>query len=635
MMALTEKLFLITFLQVSISQAQLQFLRLTVPALRGSCVVIPCTFSNREPPAAPEELSINWYLQKGPSLVYSSKSTDPVPPEYRGRTDFVGDLKSGNCSLRINHVRGEDAEDYYPWIHPLTSKIETYRVTVSDRPEEISLGELGEMTEGVPVTITCSAVHTCPSSPPTLTWDWKDRNVHNYPEDLSNGRWKVVSEMYYTPMAEDHGKPLQCTASYTETITSKRNITMAIQYPPKNTAVVIHGNATFREGDRVTLSCSAVGNPDVSNYSWYVGHDEKPSLGHGQELTVNSIAWNSGPYSCAATNAVGSGKSAPLNLTIEHAPKEIQVIVRPSPVEGTPLTLTCMVNSSNPTVTNYTWYKDDHLMHENSSELQWQEVTSEHSGLYHCMAHNNLGSSPSAPVNVSVHYSPKGTHIYTTKTNLQEREMMQLKCNTSSSNPAVDHYVWFKNGIQLQNRSEKDLIIENVMPDDSGDYQCEAHNTVGNSSSPQITIKVNVEWSTLPFKSFATLGVTIALLLLLLLALFIFFWTRRNKEEKTDQSHSIPKVPEEQVVYVTINHSKERRSQKRKVPSDDFVTYAAVRRDPDSDGAYAEVRKPRRTPKQEEEAIYATDLKFNRPTTNGSESRNVNDDFVEYAAVKR
>ncbi|XP_078511475.1 B-cell receptor CD22-like isoform X3 [Lissotriton helveticus] len=550
MMALTEKLFLITFLQVSISQAQLQFLRLTVPALRGSCVVIPCTFSNREPPAAPEELSINWYLQKGPSLVYSSKSTDPVPPEYRGRTDFVGDLKSGNCSLRINHVRGEDAEDYYPWIHPLTSKIETYRVTVSDRPEEISLGELGEMTEGVPVTITCSAVHTCPSSPPTLTWDWKDRNVHNYPEDLSNGRWKVVSEMYYTPMAEDHGKPLQCTASYTETITSKRNITMAIQYPPKNTAVVIHGNATFREGDRVTLSCSAVGNPDVSNYSWYVGHDEKPSLGHGQELTVNSIAWNSGPYSCAATNAVGSGKSAPLNLTIEH--------------------------------------------------------------------------------------SPKGTHIYTTKTNLQEREMMQLKCNTSSSNPAVDHYVWFKNGIQLQNRSEKDLIIENVMPDDSGDYQCEAHNTVGNSSSPQITIKVNVEWSTLPFKSFATLGVTIALLLLLLLALFIFFWTRRNKEEKTDQSHSIPKVPEEQVVYVTINHSKERRSQKRKVPSDDFVTYAAVRRDPDSDGAYAEVRKPRRTPKkQEEEAIYATDLKFNRPTTNGSESRNVNDDFVEYAAVKR
>lgn len=228
-MALTEKLFLITFLQVSISQAQHSSLRLTVPALRGSCVVIPCTFSNREPPAAPGELSIKWHLQKSHFVIYSSKSTDPVLQEYRGRTDFVGDLKSGDCALRINSVRGEDADDYYPWIHPLTSMIETYKVTVSDRPEEISLAELGEMTEGIPIKINCSAVHTCPSSPPTLTWDWKDSNVRNYPEDLSNGRWKVVSEMYYTPKGEDHGKSLQCTATYKENIISKRNITMAIR----------------------------------------------------------------------------------------------------------------------------------------------------------------------------------------------------------------------------------------------------------------------------------------------------------------------------------------------------------------------------------------------------------------------
>ncbi|XP_078507132.1 sialoadhesin-like [Lissotriton helveticus] len=247
------------------------------------------------------------------------------------------------------------------------------------------------MTKGVPVKITCSADHTCPSSPPTLTWDWKDSNVLSYNEDLSNGKWTVVSEMYYTPIAEDHGKSLQCTASYTENITSKRALRLAIRYPPKNTSVVIHGNATFREGDRVTLTCSAVGNPDVSNYSWYVGQDQKPSLGHGQELTVNSIAWNSGPYACAATNAVGSGKSTPLYLTIEHAPKGTYVISTRSVA-----TLECETESSNPPVTHYAWYKDG-IRNLNTSE---KTLSAADSGEYTCVAHNGFGTGVSLPATI-------------------------------------------------------------------------------------------------------------------------------------------------------------------------------------------------------------------------------------------
>ncbi|XP_069057148.1 B-cell receptor CD22-like [Pleurodeles waltl] len=630
-----DKLFLIAILQVSISQVETDKVKLTVRALRGSCVVIPCTFSNPEPLTAPEELSIKWQRAKIHSLIYSGEPSDPVLPDYRGRTKFVGDLKSGDCSLQISSVRGDDAGDYYPWIVPLSKDYELYRVTVSDNPDEIAINVPGLMTEGTPVKITCSVVHTCPSSPPSLSWDWKDSNVRNYHEDLSNGRWKVVSEMYYTPMAQDHGKSLQCTATYTKNITPERNITMAIRYSPKNTTAVVLGNATLREGDTMTLRCSAVGNPDVSNYSWYTGEEAKPLLGRGQDITVQNILWNSGPYSCITTNEVGSGNSTPLELNIEYAPKEVQVIVKPNPVEGAPLTIACRVSSSNPPVTRYTWYKDGLLMNVNSSALNWTKVTSENSGRYHCMAHNTLGNSSSSPANVSVHYPPKGTQIYVSETKVKEGERMALECKINSSNPVVDHYSWFKNGNQLQNQSRNILIIEKSLPDDSGTYQCEARNEAGNSSSTPIT--VNVQGSSLLFKNFATLGGTTAFLLLLLLALFIFFWRSQNKEKKqADQSHSIPKVTEEEIVYVTIDHSKESRTQKRKVPSDDFVTYAAVRRNPDPDGAYAEVRKPLKTPKkEEEEVIYATDLKFNCPTTNGSESCRVRDDFVEYAAVKR
>ncbi|XP_069461048.1 B-cell receptor CD22-like isoform X1 [Ambystoma mexicanum] len=634
-----EILFQILLLQVSVWQLleAASPSPLPIKALEGSCVVIPCTFHNPEPRTNPEGLSIKWHCITGHREVY------PDGNPSGGRVEFVGDLRSDNCSLQINNVRKEDAAEYYPWIKPrITEKYELHTVQVSDKPEELSLSVPGEMTEGTPVNITCSAVYTCPPKPPTLTWSITSVNTSMHYEDLHDGRWKAVSQVIYIPTSGDHNASLECKASYTEKINSSKTISLKIKFPPKNTRAVVRGAAPSKEGESVTLICSGDGNPTVSKYSWFESREGKVPLGHGQTITLQNISWESGPYQCTAKNEVGDGISAPLQLNITYAPKGIEVIGETSPVEGTSVILTCTFKSSNPGVTNYTWYRNGNPLHGTASKMQFNHVTSNFSGIYKCMVHNNLGNSSSSPVTVTVLYPPKGTHVNASLNNPKAGDTLILKCETTSSNPGVEGYSWYKDESHLQNQSEETLTIANLEPSHSGSYRCEARNAAGRSFSPNATLDIGVSGTPLDSKSFATLGGTTAFLLLLLLALFILLWIswKRKKEEKAQKTPT-ERIPED-IVYVSIDHSKQRRTQRRSVPSDDFVTYAAVKRNteneqpgPISDVAYAQVKKTRRPPKKEDEVIYATDVKFTPRTPNGQESQSVADDFVEYAAVKR
>ncbi|XP_069461050.1 B-cell receptor CD22-like isoform X2 [Ambystoma mexicanum] len=548
-----EILFQILLLQVSVWQLleAASPSPLPIKALEGSCVVIPCTFHNPEPRTNPEGLSIKWHCITGHREVY------PDGNPSGGRVEFVGDLRSDNCSLQINNVRKEDAAEYYPWIKPrITEKYELHTVQVSDKPEELSLSVPGEMTEGTPVNITCSAVYTCPPKPPTLTWSITSVNTSMHYEDLHDGRWKAVSQVIYIPTSGDHNASLECKASYTEKINSSKTISLKIKFPPKNTRAVVRGAAPSKEGESVTLICSGDGNPTVSKYSWFESREGKVPLGHGQTITLQNISWESGPYQCTAKNEVGDGISAPLQLNIT--------------------------------------------------------------------------------------YPPKGTHVNASLNNPKAGDTLILKCETTSSNPGVEGYSWYKDESHLQNQSEETLTIANLEPSHSGSYRCEARNAAGRSFSPNATLDIGVSGTPLDSKSFATLGGTTAFLLLLLLALFILLWIswKRKKEEKAQKTPT-ERIPED-IVYVSIDHSKQRRTQRRSVPSDDFVTYAAVKRNteneqpgPISDVAYAQVKKTRRPPKKEDEVIYATDVKFTPRTPNGQESQSVADDFVEYAAVKR
>ncbi|XP_074836853.1 myelin-associated glycoprotein-like isoform X2 [Carettochelys insculpta] len=303
----------------------------TIRALKGSCVVIPCSFTypgSRESLGGPFSVAWYQYRSRGYPEIYNSKGTASVLPEYQSRTQLLGDLELGNCTLSISPVRSEDAMSYYVWINPDSVQHRFYDVTVqvevADTPEPLMLSDPGALVEGDRTTITCSIRHTCPSAPPSLGWSVREGKAVTRHERLAGGSWRVESVLSYTPSYKDHGRYLQCTATFPSQQQAHNRLQLEVKYRPRGTAVAVVGPTWLKEGDSVTLRCSSQSHPPASSYRWFQGPRRVPlrGLGQGPEVTVPAVGRRSGPYRCAAENEIGLGEDSPAaQLDVEYAPE--------------------------------------------------------------------------------------------------------------------------------------------------------------------------------------------------------------------------------------------------------------------------------------------------------------------------
>ncbi|XP_078507174.1 B-cell receptor CD22-like [Lissotriton helveticus] len=402
-----QGVFLCALLQVLLWQPVLMQWSFSVPreitALEGSCLVIPCTFTGSIV-RSDRRLTFTWSLWRSNSYpeVYNNKDPKNVLPQYKGRALLVGDLEDQNCTLQINSVTREDADTYYPLIEWEYSH--SVSVEVSGTPERPTVTSLQTMTERVPRNITCYAEHTCPAHPPTLAWDKIKGNVSVYHEELLDGIWRTLLVLTYTPAAEHHMEQFVCSATYPSGKSASKSITLSIRYAPKDTtAAEYYPNQSIKEGDTVTLSCSSRGNPAAKTYRWFEAPHKNLTLSYASRLTLSNISWDSGPYICTAANDVGTGESPPLHLNIQHAPKGVDAVLFEDPQEGKPMELSCAMKSSNPRATLFTWYKNEKVIQEQEGKtLKIESTAMDDAGVYHCVAHNAMGRTSSAPVTVIV-----------------------------------------------------------------------------------------------------------------------------------------------------------------------------------------------------------------------------------------
>lgn len=85
---------------------------------------------------------------------------------------------------------------------------------------------------------------------------------------------------------------------------------------PKNVTASYPENEEFMEGSDVILTCSSNSNPPAQRYEWYCGHS-KIKLRLEERLTVQNVSKDTEPYSCAAINDVGRGKSPPTQIPVQ------------------------------------------------------------------------------------------------------------------------------------------------------------------------------------------------------------------------------------------------------------------------------------------------------------------------------
>ncbi|XP_065429830.1 myelin-associated glycoprotein-like isoform X2 [Chrysemys picta bellii] len=303
----------------------------TIRALKGSCVVIPCSFTypgSRESLGGPFNVVWYQYRSRGYPEIYNSKGTASVLAEYQARTQLLGDLEMKNCTLRISPVRSEDAMSYYVWINPDSVRHRFYdvtvRVEVADTPDPLMLSDPGVLIEGDRTTITCSIRHTCPSAPPSLGWSPGGGKAATSHKRLAEGGWRAESELSYTPSYKDHGRYLRCTATFPNQQQARNGLYLQVKYRPRGTAVAVVGPARLKEGDNVTLRCTSQSHPPATTYRWFQGPRRAllQGLGRGPEVTVLAVGRLSGPYRCAAENEIGRGEDSPAaNLDVEYPPE--------------------------------------------------------------------------------------------------------------------------------------------------------------------------------------------------------------------------------------------------------------------------------------------------------------------------
>ncbi|XP_053307517.1 B-cell receptor CD22-like [Spea bombifrons] len=289
----------------------------------------------------------------------------------------------------------------------------------------------------------------------------------------------------------DRAGNFKCEATNDVSKSMSKAISVFVQFPPESVKI-IKPPWSINEGDRVILECSAKAIPDPTKYIWY--KNEKRDSDHTtKHYNFERITEDhAGSYQCEVYNALGQSKSESLHLDVKYKPKNPEVILDPegtSFTEGQIVTFLCLTNRSNPPVLKTEWRKNEKVI-DISKPLK---LAPKDSGSYKCSVENEVGSTVSKSIPITVLYRPNQvTAEIVNSDKIKEGEKISLKCTASPSEPKVSGYAWYKDG-DLYPQTSQAIEFQSIKWTDSGDYACEAQHVVGNVKSQ--TVNVNVQYA--------------------------------------------------------------------------------------------------------------------------------------------
>ncbi|XP_055737664.1 myelin-associated glycoprotein-like isoform X2 [Salvelinus fontinalis] len=299
--------------------------------LTGSCVQIPCSFD------IPEQhkdklnstiLTSGVWIKENPyfggrpdSVIFNSSET---VNRYEGK--ITGNMSQKNCTTVFFNVTTNYTNRYFfriesqPFLATDTEK--SVKIVVWDLPSSPILTVSGEVKEGIPVSLNCSAVTSCPEHPPELTWTLPTQFTHeNQLQENPDQTKSVLSTVTFTPSYLHHEKNITCTAVYpvgTSNKTAEHNMMLNVSFSPKNTSASISPADPVLVGSCVNLTCSSTANPPVTNFTWFKISGDKPTqVASGLSYSLNVTVGDGGLYYCEARNSHGCGKSKEVQLAIK------------------------------------------------------------------------------------------------------------------------------------------------------------------------------------------------------------------------------------------------------------------------------------------------------------------------------
>ncbi|XP_064863791.1 B-cell receptor CD22-like [Oncorhynchus nerka] len=304
--------------------------------LTGSCVQIPCSFDvpdkDKNTFNSAILLSGVWikenskFRERPDRVIFNSSKTANT---YQG--EITGNMSQKNCTTVFFNVTTSYSDKYYFRIES-----QPYLATDSDKPVNIVVSDLpsspiitvsGEVKEGTPVSLNCSAVAPCPEPPPELTWALPTQfTTENQLQENPDQTKSVLSTVTFTPSYLHHEKNITCTAVYpvgTSNKTAEHNMMLNVSFSPKDTSASISPADPVSVGSCVNLTCSSTANPPVTNFTWFkISEGKTTQVASGLSYTLN-VTGDGGLYFCEARNSHGCGKSKEVQLAIKGSGEHV------------------------------------------------------------------------------------------------------------------------------------------------------------------------------------------------------------------------------------------------------------------------------------------------------------------------
>ncbi|XP_064805685.1 B-cell receptor CD22-like isoform X1 [Oncorhynchus masou masou] len=299
--------------------------------LTGSCVQIPCSFDIPDQHKDKFNSAIlpsgvwikeNSNFRERPDRVIFNSSK--LVNRYQG--EITGNMSQKNCTTVFFNVTTNYTNKYFfriesqPYL--ATDPDKSVEIDVRAFPSSPILTVSGEVKEGTPVSLNCSAVAPCPEHPPELTWTLPTQfTSENQLQENPDQTKSVLSTVTFTPSYLHHEKNITCTAVYpvgTSNKTAEHNMMLNVSFSPKDTSASISPADPVSVGSCVNLTCSSTANPPVTTFTWFqISEGNSTQVASGQSYTLNVTVGGGGQYVCEARNSHGCGKSNEVQLAIK------------------------------------------------------------------------------------------------------------------------------------------------------------------------------------------------------------------------------------------------------------------------------------------------------------------------------
>ncbi|XP_037537317.1 kin of IRRE-like protein 1b [Nematolebias whitei] len=462
-------------------------------------------------------------------------------PRYR----ILRALDIGQYNLEISNSELSDDSLYECQATEAALRSRRAKLNVLIPPEEPVVEGTPELLlmAGSPHNLTCLTRGAKPAAHIQWTKNGVPVDGAHHSTEVLPDRKRVTTRSYLpiTPVDTDSGSNFTCVASNLAVPMGKRvTVTLNVHHPPTVTLSI--EPRSVLEGERVTFTCQATGNPPIMGYRWAKGGVLLEGARESVFVTTADHSFFTEPVSCQVFNAVGNTNVSIL-VDVHFGPI---LVVEPRPVTvdvDSDVTLNCKW-AGNPPLT-LTWTKKgSSMVLSNNNQLHLKSVSQVDAGQYVCKAivprigvgETEVTLTVNGPPIISsdpVQYAVRG-------------ERGEIKCYIASTPPpdkivwAWKENVWEKEKGTLMERYTVEqskpqaqggavlstLTINNVMESDfHSPYNCTAWNSFG----PGTMIIILKEKEMYPVGIIAGVAVASSILLLLLLLALAFFLYRQRK----------------------------------------------------------------------------------------------------------